>query len=53
VLCTDTKKLIEKVTELRGKSPDQLVYSKLGIDGGRGTLKVELALLYDDDSGEF
>jgi hypothetical protein len=45
----DTARFIDKVTELRGKTKEQHVYSKLGIDGGRGSIKIELTLLYEGD----
>jgi hypothetical protein len=40
---------MELVTEMRGKTTDQLTYAKLGIDGGRGSIKIVISLLYEDD----
>jgi hypothetical protein len=50
VTCNDTTRLIETITELRGKTKEELMYAKLGIDGGRGSIKIELSLLYKVNS---
>ena len=48
-VCTDVVMLIDLICCLSQRDPSHLSRIKLGGDGGRGSLKMSLQLLFDDD----
>jgi len=49
VFCTDVTELIRRVSKIRDHDIDIPKLFKLGVDGGRGSLKCSLSLLFPDD----
>ena len=49
VVCNDIPGFLEAVLEERDMDKDDVKMMKVGIDGGRGTLKVCATLIYNDD----
>jgi len=49
VMCTDVVMLIDLIATFRGKNPKDVARIKLSGDGGQGSIKISLQVLFTDD----
>ena len=48
-VCKDTVEFIRKVVFIRGKNPDDIVLAKINLDGGGGSQKLMMQLMFSED----